>query len=210
MIITITGDLGSGKSTAGKLLAEQLGYTYLSTGQIQRELAGKLGITIHELNKQAETDSSIDKQLDEYIKGLQHNSANMVIDSRLAWHFLPNSYSVYLVVDPATAATRIYNDATRGDSESNYLSVNDVLQKNSERKRSEHKRFLELYDVDCGDMCNYDVVIDTTGVAAGDVVARILTKMVDRYGFVNDGEFTSDEIMNFLSEEGDSDDENCK
>ncbi len=172
-IITITGDLGSGKSTVGKLLAEQLGYTYISTGQIQRELANKIGLSILELNKQAETDSSIDRQLDEYIKGLQHKSANMVIDSRLAWHFLPESYSVYLAVDPYIAAERIFKDATRSDSESCYSSVNDVLQKNIERKNSENMRFRELYNIDSMNMQNYNLVLDTTNIPVTDVVTRI-------------------------------------
>lgn len=50
MIITISGDIGSGKSTTGKLLAKKLDYKYLSTGAIQRQIAEEMGMTTLELN----------------------------------------------------------------------------------------------------------------------------------------------------------------
>ena len=50
MHITITGKLGSGKSTVCKLIAEKHGYEIFSTGAIQREVAKELGITPLELN----------------------------------------------------------------------------------------------------------------------------------------------------------------
>jgi cytidylate kinase len=39
MHITLTGNLGSGKSTIAKIMAEKYGYEIYSTGKIQRELA---------------------------------------------------------------------------------------------------------------------------------------------------------------------------
>ena len=51
MKISITGDLGSGKTTVAKLLCAKLGYSYFSTGAIQRELAQKLGVDTLSLNK---------------------------------------------------------------------------------------------------------------------------------------------------------------
>lgn len=147
MIFTISGELGSGKSTVGKLLAEKLAYEYLSTGQMQRQLANTLGMTILELNTHAKNNTEIDRQLDAYIKNLQNVSANMVIDSRLAWYFLPDSYSIYLTVDPKIAAERIFNDLSRNTSENTYSSIEDALQKTTERKTLEDKRFFELYNM---------------------------------------------------------------
>ena len=40
-IISLTGDLGSGKSTVSNLLIERLNYDYIYTGKIQREIAKK-------------------------------------------------------------------------------------------------------------------------------------------------------------------------
>ena len=46
MHITITGRLGSGKSTVAKLIVAEHGYTYYSTGNITRALAAEAGIGI--------------------------------------------------------------------------------------------------------------------------------------------------------------------
>ena len=50
MHITITGRLGSGKSTVAKLLVEKHGYTYYSTGNIMRELAQKAKFSQHTIS----------------------------------------------------------------------------------------------------------------------------------------------------------------
>ena len=51
MHLTLTGDLGSGKSTVAKLLLERLGLTYYSTGSILRKMAEENGISILEMNE---------------------------------------------------------------------------------------------------------------------------------------------------------------
>jgi cytidylate kinase len=45
MIITLSGYPGSGKSTAGKLLAAKLGYNRYSIGDLQRRLAAEHNLT---------------------------------------------------------------------------------------------------------------------------------------------------------------------
>ena len=47
MHITITGRLGSGKSTVAKLIVENHGYTYYSTGNIMRELAAEAAFEVN-------------------------------------------------------------------------------------------------------------------------------------------------------------------
>ena len=53
-MITISGMLGSGKSTVAKILAQKLDYGYYSTGNAQREIAQKRGLTTLELNQLAD------------------------------------------------------------------------------------------------------------------------------------------------------------
>ena len=49
MNITITGNLGSGKSSVAKILKEK-GYEYSSTGNVFRQLAMEKGLSVEELS----------------------------------------------------------------------------------------------------------------------------------------------------------------
>ena len=95
--ISISGEPGCGKTTIAKILAERLNATYISTGLIQRDIASKRGLTTLELNLLAETDGSIDEQIDAHTRSLGNSHQNLVVDSRLAWRFLPASLKVFLV-----------------------------------------------------------------------------------------------------------------
>ena len=91
MIITISGIAGSGKSTVAKLLAKKLNYKHYSIGDFMREIAKQRKTTLLELSKEAEKDSSIDKELDQKQIELGKTQDNFVIDSRLGFHFIKNS-----------------------------------------------------------------------------------------------------------------------
>ena len=51
MHITITGNLGSGKSTICKILEDKFGFEIYSTGKVQRELARQMNMTTLEMNQ---------------------------------------------------------------------------------------------------------------------------------------------------------------
>src|SRR5665647_3257706 len=79
----------------------------------------------------------------------------------MAWHFIRNSFKIYLTVNPIVAAKRVMADCQR-DSEQ---VMEDVYEKSLnllERRAAEDKRFKSIYGVDCGDLNNYDLVVDTT------------------------------------------------
>ena len=158
--ISITGDLGSGKSTVCKLIMEQYGLKVYSIGSIQRSLAQKYNMSIYNFNKYMETHTEIDEEIDNELTEIGRRDEDMLLDSRMAWHFVPQSFKVYLAVDIDTAAQRICA-ADRGDVES-YTSLEDARTKILQRKASENYRYLSKYMVDCSDMKNYDIVIDTT------------------------------------------------
>ena len=58
--ISLAGDLGSGKSTVGAILAEKLHAAVYSTGTIQRKIAEEMGMTTLQLNQYMETHPEID------------------------------------------------------------------------------------------------------------------------------------------------------
>jgi len=172
--ISITGDLGSGKSAVSRLLQQETGFEIFSTGKIQREIAARRSMTTLELNKYAETHPEIDEEIDNFSKSLGKRDVSVIVDSRMAWFFIPNSFKIYLQVEPEEAARRILGDNNR-QSEA-YQDLNTAKAKIMARKQSENARFLQLYGVDCGDMTNFDLVADTTEKTPEQVLGLILTE----------------------------------
>jgi cytidylate kinase len=171
-IISITGDLGSGKSTVSDLLCKQLNFEYVYTGKIQREIARRYNMTTLELNKYSETNSKIDEEVDATLKSLG-KSTNLIVDSRLAWFFIPRSFKVFLKTDLAVSVNRISDDTQR-ESE-RYSSKEDAANKIIARKLSENKRYLELYGANCADLQNFTLIVDTSHITP-ERVAEIILK----------------------------------
>src|SRR3990167_10028900 len=94
-IITICGGLGSGKSSTAKKVAEALGFQHFSSGDFFRQVGLELGLSINEINKRAETDPKIDEMTDQKLRDL-NNADKIVVDSRTAYHWIPESFKVYL------------------------------------------------------------------------------------------------------------------
>ncbi len=170
--ITITGDLGSGKSAVSKILCEKTGFEYVSTGRIQRQLAQELGLDTLEMNRRADTDPTIDQRIDGIFIDLGKNPDGYVVDSRMAWFFLPDSFRVYLQTDVAVAAERILNDPHRKSE--GYETKEEAIGKILARKQSENDRFLAKYGADSTDLHNFDLVVDTTHRSPEQVAALIL------------------------------------
>jgi len=172
-IISITGDLGSGKSTVSNLLCKQLGYDYIHTGKIQREIACKYNMTTLELNKYSDTHPEIDEEIDSTFKSL-NESTNLIADSRLAWFFIPKSFKVFLKTNLSISANRILADRQRGKEQ--YSSKEDAVSKIIARKASENRRYLEIYGATCSDLSNFNLIIDTSFITPERVAEIILAE----------------------------------
>lgn len=86
MLMSITGKLGSGKSTVCSILKEKYGFEIFSTGTINREYARRLGITTLELNERLKSDPALDKEIDGTVTKLsiEKKDEKLVFDSRMA------------------------------------------------------------------------------------------------------------------------------
>lgn len=179
MYITITGELGSGKSTVAKLLNQKYGYELYSTGSIQREIAKEKGITTLELNQQMTNDihNIYDKMIDNKTVELSEKNIgkNIVFDSRMAWHFVKESFKVYVTVDIYVAAKRVLTD-DRGKEE-HYDSAEEAAKSLLKRKQLEDARFAEMYSVDTTAFSNYDLVIDSTDLRPEELAEFIMDKL---------------------------------
>jgi len=170
--ISITGDLGSGKSTVCSYLNKHYGLNVYSTGQILRSLALKYDMDVLTFNKYMETHPEIDEEIDTELTLIGKRDEDMVLDSRLAWHFVPETFKVYLKVDLDEAARRVMNDK-RGAVEK-YDSLEAAKASLIERKKSENLRYITKYGVDCSNPDNYDLIIDATNISPAQVAESIM------------------------------------
>ncbi len=172
MKITISGELGGGKTVLGKLLCEKLDYKLVSVGSIQRELAEKHGMTTIEFNKYMETHPEIDHECDNKVVEYGESESNLVLDSRLAWHFVPSAFKIHLVVHLKIAASRIFNDTVRKNEKNTDLE--DTINNIRIRKASECKRFKEQYNLDIDRLANYDLVVDSSYIDPEDLANFVI------------------------------------
>lgn len=172
MIITISGKAGAGKSTVARLLSEKLSLKHYSIGDLMRAMAKEKGITLLELNNLAETDKSIDLELDDKLKELGKTKDNFVVDGRLTAFFIPDAdVRVFLETDDKVRAERILKDRREHEKSED---IKEMVEKIRKREESEKKRYRQYYGVDYSDKKLYNLVIDTTKMIPDEVVEKIV------------------------------------
>lgn len=197
-IITISGEPASGKSTLVKKMGEKyrkMGYSVhiIITGHIFRDRVKKeylrmypdrtdanlADIQVDETfaEKRTEIDTAIDEWVAQFgneINSRERPNDVYIIDSRLAWHNIPESYAVRLTVDERIAGQRVFNDQTRG-SEDSYDTIEEAIEKTRQRKLGEIERYKKRYDVDLADTKNYDLIIDSSHLKPEQLAEMIIS-----------------------------------
>lgn len=178
MIITISGRPGAGKTTVGRILAQELGYKFYSMGEFRGEMAQKLGFTIDQLNKLGEKEFWTDKKADDFQKKIGQTEDRVVVDGWLAFHFIPKSFKVFVDIKSKVAAHRVFINQ-RPDEE--YLDSEKAVEKQLFNRLEEtRKRFLKYYQVDFINKDHYDLIIDSTKIPPEEVVKKII-KALEKY-----------------------------
>lgn len=192
MNISITGNLGAGKSSICKILKAH-GYEIISAGTIFRQLAQERGLSVEELNAQVNSQieggglSEIDTLIDERTTQISRERDMVVFDARLGWHFAENTFRIFVYVDIDEAARRIYGDSSRAASE-HYDSLEECRAAIIHRQHLEAERFKDLYRLDYYNLRNYDLIIDSTYATPEELSGAILAEAkafagsVDRNG----------------------------
>lgn len=122
-------------------------------------------------------DTLIDEGMKEKGKKIneeEHPNEIWIIDSRLAFHNIPDAFSVRLTTNPDVAGERLFNDKSRGKEDSKYKSVEEAKNEREERRRGENIRYLQRYGIDLKDENNYDLIIDTSYSTPSDIADTIL------------------------------------
>ena len=169
MLLTISGPAGSGKSTAAAALAEALDYDHVSGGDIFRDLAAERGLTPLELNKQAEEDDQIDRDLDRRLREIAATRDELVLESRLAG-WMAGEHADFRVWLDAPLSVRAERIADREDK-----SVELARKETRERSESEARRYLEYYNIDIEELTIYDLAVNTARLSPEAVIDVILT-----------------------------------
>ena len=172
-IISIAGDLSSGKTTVTRLMQETLGYEIYRNGEYFRKLAAESGMSVTEFNEYVKDHPEIDRQIEQSAKEYASTRENLIIDARLGWYAVPDSFKVYLRVDIDEAAKRAFNDPNRKKTE-NFNTVEEQKKDLIKRFELENERYYSLYGVRKEDMSNYDFVLYTTKLTPDQVNEKII------------------------------------
>lgn len=157
-IVTVSGLPGSGTTTASRLLAQRTGWEYVNAGAIFRAMAAEAGLSLAGLGKRAETDGTIDRELDARIVELARQArSGAILEGRLTgWmaHFHDlTALKVWLDADRDTRASRV----SSRDGQSPAEALADM----EERERSEHDRYAAFHGIDIADLTIYDLTLDS-------------------------------------------------
>ena len=174
MLITVSGPGGSGKSTLAASLADRLEYDHVSGGDIFRDIAAERDLSPLELNKLAEDDDQIDRDLDRRLRSTARDNDDLVLESRLAGWMAGDYADLRLWLD-APLDVRAARIADREDK-----PVGTAREETVARADSEKRRYEDYYGVDIDDLTIYDLVINTARWGPEGVL-ELVADAVDRH-----------------------------
>ena len=156
MLITISGLPGSGKTTVARLVARELGLEHVYAGEIFRRQAQQRGIPLAEYLRMAETDESIDRDLD----------AQMLARAAAGRAVLEGRLTAYIADQAGVPALKVFLDASE-DVRAERITgreggaTAERLREIQAREASDRHRYRVLYGVDYHDRGRYDLVMAT-------------------------------------------------
>jgi cytidylate kinase len=139
-------------------------------------MAHERNFTLEEFNELIARDASLDRLIDEQLERIEAEEDNYIVDSHLAFHFVPSGFSVYLLITPECSAVRIFNDTTsptRARSGETMATLEEAFSKTRKRVQNHIERYTRLYDINPYDETRYTLTIDTDGKTPDEVTGAI-------------------------------------
>jgi cytidylate kinase len=176
LLITVSGPPGSGTTTVGQRVADQLGLELVPGGKVFRALAAERDMSLPEFGIYVADHPEVDVELDGRL-ARRARDGNAVVESRLAGWIVHNeglaAVIVWIDCDPRIRAQRV---AVREG-----VSVERALADNEERQRVERGRYLALYGVDLSDLSIYGLVLDSGELRPPALADRIVEAAEKRF-----------------------------
>jgi cytidylate kinase len=165
MIITVSGFIGSGKTTVAKALAKRYNLRHISAGDVFRELAKKKELSLQEFSSLAETNPDIDREVDN-LQRQKISGGDVVAEGRLSGWLLDADFKIWLEASLETRARRVAKRESK--------SYEVAFKETRDREESEMKRYREIYGIDLRELSPYSIVVDTEDWGAEEVVNLII------------------------------------
>lgn len=172
-VVTVGGPPGSGKSTAGRRVAEALSLEYFSAGEIFRNEARRLGTDLEAFGRYASAHPEVDRELDRKMQELA--TPGRLLDGRIQGALCRRARTlVYDVVVTASEEVRVRRVAQRDGQ-----SIDVATGKVREREASERERYLRFYGIDLErEPC--DLTVDSSDLPPPAVAEAILNFVRER------------------------------
>ncbi len=166
-VVAIGGPPGSGKSTAGRRVAERLGLEYRSAGDVFRAEAAARGLDLEAFGRYAEAHPEVDRALDRAMQAAAR--PGLVLDGRIQGILCRRAgIPVAIVVVTADLAERARRVARRDGEDARAAE-----QSLRAREESERARYREIYGIDL-DREAPDLLVDSTHLPPDEVADRIV------------------------------------
>jgi CMP/dCMP kinase len=173
-VVALGGPPGSGKSTAGRAVASELGLEYRSAGEAFRAEAKARGLDLEAFGRFAEAHPEVDAALDRAMQALAR--PGVLLDGRIQGILCRRGgVPVDVIVVTASPAERARRLAARDGQ-----PVAEAARAIAVRESSERTRYLKFYGIDV-EREPADLVVDSTAKGPEAVSAEIVAFLRSRW-----------------------------
>lgn len=166
-VVAIGGPPGSGKSTAGRLVAAALGLEFRSAGEEFRRAGRARGMDVDAFGRYAESHPEVDEELDRAM--LRLAIPGRLLEGRLTGPLCrQKGIPVHYVIVTAAEDQRVRRIAGR-----DHQPVAEARERIRAREASERERYRRLYGIDL-DRETPDLTVDATVPPPNDVAEAIV------------------------------------
>ena len=177
MRITVSGLPGSGTTSLSRYLAEKHDFSFISAGEVFRQLAKEHGMELAEFGRLAEENPSYDKMIDVRQKEIAKERDNIIIEGRLSGWMIPEAdLKIWLFAPIGCRVKRIvFRDHIEDEETATAVTL--------ERERCEAGRYISYYKIDINDLSIYQIILNSeywTVEGLGAIVDTAIAQMNTR------------------------------